>query len=277
MKKASVFAIALIITLACFAQRPSFTVVKKGKGKPVLFLPGFSTPGSVWNESVQHIKGNVQAHLFTYAGFGGVTPIDTPWYTSIRRDLMSYILEHKLLHITVIGHSMGGTLAMDIAAALPNKVDRIILVDALPAIRDLIMPGVSADKIHYNTPHNNQMLQMKEEAFEKNAVMMAAGMTSNKEKADSIANWIITTDRKTYVYGFTDLLKLDLRDDLKKIKARALILGATFPTKDVAKRTFEQQYSNLKHNRIEMAPESKHYIMFDQPDWFYAQLNAFLK
>ncbi len=172
---------------------------------------------------------------------------------------------------------MGGTLAIDIAAALPNKIVKLVLVDALPSMRELMMPGVSLDKIQYYTPYNNQMLQMKEEAFKKNAVMMAEGMTSNKEKADTITNWIITTDRKTYVYGFTDLLKLDLREDLKKIKVKTIVLGATFPTKNIAKETFEKQYANLTNKRIEMAPDSKHFIMFDQPDWFYAQLNAFLK
>ena len=84
------------------------------------------------------------------------------------------------------------------------------------------------------------------------------------------------TDRKTYVYGYTDLLKLDLREDLKLIQAKTLILGATFPTKEVAKATFEKQYALLNNKQIKMAPDSKHFIMFDQPEWFYEQVNAFL-
>jgi pimeloyl-ACP methyl ester carboxylesterase len=107
--------------------------------------------------------------------------------------------------------------------------------------------------------------------------MMAGGMTADKEKLDTIINWIVRADRKTYVYGYTDLLKLDLREDLKKINAKTLILGATFPTKEVAKATLENQYTLLKNKRIEMANDSKHFIMFDQPAWFYAQVNTFLK
>jgi pimeloyl-ACP methyl ester carboxylesterase len=267
----------LLLTLISFSQAPSFTVTKTGKGKPVLFLPGFTTPGSVWKETVKHLKGKKESHLFTYAGFGGVAPIDTPWYPSIKKDLLSYIRQKKLSNITIIGHSMGGTLAIDIAAALPGKIDKLILVDALPAMRELMMPGVPADQIQYNTPYNNQMLLMKEEAFRKTATMMADGMTGNKEKTDTIIRWILTTDRKTYVYGFTDLLKLDLREDLTKIKAKTLILGATFPTKEIARATFEKQYGNLNNKNIEMAPGSKHFIMFDQPEWFYNQVNTFLK
>jgi pimeloyl-ACP methyl ester carboxylesterase len=165
---------------------------------------------------------------------------------------------------------------MDLAAALPDKIQKLILVDALPSMRSLMMPGVSADMIQYNAPYNNQILKQDEQAFRKNALMMAGGMTADKEKLDTIINWIVNADRKTYVYGYTDLLKLDQREDLKRIQAKTLILGATFPTKEVAKTTLESQYAFLKNKRIEMAPESKHFIMFDQPKWFYAQVNAFL-
>ena len=277
MKKITALSILLIVTLLSHSQAPSFTVTKIGNGKAVLFLPGFSTPASLWNETVKHLEGKKECYLFTYAGFGGVTPIDTPWYPTIKGDLIAYIKREKLSGLTIIGHSMGGTLAIDIAAALPADVDKLILVDALPAMRELMMPGVSADQIQYNTPYNNQMLQLKEEAFRKSAAMMAGGMTGNQEKKDTIIEWIVATDRETYVYGFTDLLKLDLRGDLSKIKAKTLILGATFPTKEVAKATFEKQYAQLKKKQLQMAPDSKHFIMFDQPEWFYSQVNNFLK
>lgn len=276
MKTSITVLLSLLITCSVFSQS-SFVVKKEGAGKPIIFLPGFVTPGSVWNETIKSLEGKYQSHVFTYAGFGGVPPIDTPWYSSIKRDLVTYIKKEKLSGIIIIGHSMGGTLAVDISAAIPGKIQKLILVDALPAMRDVMMPGVSADMIQYNSPYNNQTLQLSEEAFRKTATMMAGGMTADKKKSDTIINWIMRTDRKTYVYGYTDLLKLDLREDLKVIKAKTLILGATFPTKEVAKATFEKQYALLKNKQIQMAPDSKHFIMFDQPEWFYAQVNAFLK
>src|SRR5687767_14816371 len=120
MKKTFVISISLLISAVVLAQSPSFIVTKAGKGDAVLFLPGFSTPGTVWDETLRNLKGRNETHVFTYAGFGNVKPIDTPWYPSIRRDLIAYINSNKLSGITIIGHSMGGTLAMDIGAALPG-------------------------------------------------------------------------------------------------------------------------------------------------------------
>jgi pimeloyl-ACP methyl ester carboxylesterase len=84
-------------------------------------------------------------------------------------------------------------------------------------------------------------------------------------------------DRKTYVYGYTDLLKLDLREKLSSLNAKTLILGASFPDKKVVAENYEKQYANLKTKQIEIANDSKHFIMFDQPAWFYDKVNAFLK
>ena len=79
-----------------------------------------------------------------------------------------------------------------------------------------------------------------------------------------------------WVYGYTDLLKLDLRETLSEIKCETLIIGASFPNKEVAKENFEKQYEKLPNKVIKMAPNSKHFIMYDQPVWFYNTLNNFL-
>ncbi len=116
---------------------------------------------------------------------------------------------------------------------------------------------------------------MSDTQFKDVATNMAGFMTLKKEKAIILTKWILKADRKTYVYGYTDLLKLDLRDKLSAIKTKTLILGA-FPS-TIAKPDFEKQYTKLSNKTIEMASNSKHFIMFDQPTWFYTQSKYFLR
>jgi pimeloyl-ACP methyl ester carboxylesterase len=71
-------------------------------------------------------------------------------------------------------------------------------------------------------------------------------------------------------------LKLDLRETLKNVKAPTLILGAPFPDKAVVTANFEKQYTNLPNKTIDIAENSRHFIMFDQPEWLYSKVNAFL-
>ncbi len=276
MKKLKITIVLMAIISTCFGQAPAIKSELIGKGSPVLLLPGFATPGSIWEETVNNLETKNEYHLISYAGFNGNESIEMPWYSTIKEELIDYIKINNLTDLQIIGHSMGGNLAIDLAAVLPDRVVRLILVESIPCMRELMMPGVAAEYVYYDSPYNKQMLAMDSTQFKNMAIGMATNMTFNKEKQKMITNWLIEADRETYVYGYTDLLKLDLRDVLSQVRAETLILGASFPDVEVAKTNYEKQYANLVNKTIEMASNSKHFIMFDQPTWFYQQVNTFL-
>ena len=269
------FAFVGIATWAT-AQSPAIQVTQRGTGHPIIFLPGFASPASVWDETVRHLEGEHAYHLVSYAGFNGIAPIDTPWYQNVRKALFAYVEEHNLTSLTLIGHSMGGNLATEVAAAFPDRVEKLVIVDAIPCMRELMMPGVDPQYIRYNSPQVVHMLQMSEDSMRHTARMTAKNMTSMPNKADTLVYWIMAADRETYVYGYTDLLKMDLRPLLSQITAETLILGASFPDQEVVTHNYEEQYANLASKTIRIAPQSKHFIMFDQPEWFYEQVNSLL-
>lgn len=266
---------ALVLTTTLYAQ-DAIRVQKTGSGQPVLFLPGFVTPGSVWHETTDHLEADTENHLVSYAGFNGIEPIDTPWYPNLMEELVAYIEKEDLQNLVIIGHSMGGMLAADLAAQVPDRVDKVVFVDALPCMRAVMMPGVPAESITYNNPYNNQTLGMNEAAFESMAQQMAMGMATDSLHQAHIKDWVLEADRKTYVYGYTDLLKLDLREKLGAIKADALVLGAPAFGAEVVRQNLEKQYANLENKEILIAPAGKHFIMMDQPEWFYQKVNTFL-
>ncbi len=276
MKRLTIVFTVWLMAQGAIAQHAAFQVTKRGAGNPILFLPGFASPGSVWDQTIANLKGKHEYHIISYAGFNGIAPIEMPWYETIKEELLDYVLEQKLSDITIIGHSMGGNLAVDLAAALPDKVTKLVLVDAIPCMRALMMPGVPASQIQYDNPYSKQMLAMPADTFRQTVSKMAAYMTFDKAKMDTLTHWMLEADRNTYVHGYTDLLKLDLRTVLDQVTAETLILGASYPDKEVVLANFKDQYANLGNKTIEMAPESRHFIMFDQPAWLYENINAFL-
>ena len=274
----SFLAITLFIVLSPlgFAQSKAYEVKVKGYGQPIVFLPGFTCPGEVWDTTVSHLKSEYQTHQFTYAGFGGVPEIELPWYETLVDNISTYIEENNLQDAVIIGHSMGGMLAIDLAARLPKRIKKMVLVDALPNIREVMMPQVPVEQIAYDSPYNNQMLEASDSALMITASYMAMGMSNQTSHHQELVGYIMDADRETYVYGYTELLKLDLKNKLKDLTVETLILGADFPSKEAVLPNFESQYANLRNKEIKIATNSKHFIMYDQPAWFHEEVNNFL-
>lgn len=266
------------ITAFNLKAQSAFEVAIKGEGQPVLLFAGFTCTGEVWEETVAELSKSYECHIFTFAGFGDVTPIEKPWLPKIKDGVLKYVEEKQLKDPIVIGHSLGGALGLWLASEENHPFSKLIVVDALPATGALMIPNFKSENMVYESPWNTQMLEMDEVAFEKMAVQMSSGMAANTEKHEKLKNWILKADRETYVYGYTDLLKLDLREDISKIKIPVTVLAATHPYGlEMAKNTYEGQYKNLETYEIEYAEGSAHFIMYDKPEWFMSQIKKHLE
>lgn len=267
-----------LTTLGLQAQNKPFEVVVQGEGQPILLFPGFTCTADVWNKTVNELSKNYECHVFTFAGFGEVPPIEKPWLPKIKEGIKAYVEDLNLENTIIIGHSLGGALALWMASEDKNAYQKLIIVDALPSTGALMMPNFKSEDIVYDNPYNKQLLEMDEDSFGQMASQMAAGMTLNKEKQTQLKNWVIQSNRETYVYGFTDLLKLDLREDLLKIEIPVVILAATHPYgKEMAQKTYDEQYKNLKDYNLEFADGAAHFIMYDRPKWFLEKITENLK
>ena len=270
--KILLFGLLILSSLSITAQDKTFEVDVIGEGDPILLFPGFTCTGDVWNATVNELSKNYECHVFTFAGFGDVPAIEKPWLPKIKDGVVNYISEKELDNAVLIGHSLGGALALWMAAD-GNSFKELIIVDALPSTGALMMPNFKSEYMVYDSPYNKQLLAMNDADFEAMAQQMASSMTKEKLNQEKIKNWMIQADRETYVYGYTDLLKLDLREDLAKINSPVTILAATEPYGlDMAKSTYELQYKALAEYTIEFANGSSHFMMYDQPQWFIENL-----
>jgi pimeloyl-ACP methyl ester carboxylesterase len=279
MKNVILLFVSFVISLSIYAKndnQPIYVEVT-GKGKPIVLIPGFTVPGDIWNPLVKNLEKDYECHIITLAGFGGKAPIEFPWLPKVNEALKNYILKNDLQNATIIGHSLGGTIATWLSAQKDLKLSKIILIDALPAAGALMIPDFDPQKLAYESPYNNQQLAMDDVAFEQTVTAMSKGMSLIASEQERIKNWILESDRKTYVYGYTDYLKLDLREDLKNISIPVTIIAATKPYgEEMVKQTYKSQYANLKDYRFIIAEDSAHFIMLDQPDWFLEQIQMIL-
>lgn len=271
--------LVILFSLSTQAQETNQPIHVKiiGKGKPVLLIPGFTVPGKSWDTVVNQLKDNYECHVVTLAGFGEEKAIDFPWLPQVNDALEEYIKQNQLTNLTVIGHSLGGTIAIWLASRENHGISKIVLVDALPAAGTIMFPDFNPENLTYDSPFNNQQLAMNKSDFEQMAQGMAQGMSLNPQTQKRIKDWIVLADRKTYVYGYTDYLKLDLREDLKNISISTTIIAADKPFgKEMVTQTYRSQYANLLKYDLIVADNSAHFVMFDKPEWFMEQIQNIL-
>lgn len=265
--------LAFILFVNVFANAgAAFQVQVVGKGKPILFFPGFGCTGDVFKEAVAKLSKQYECHVFTFAGFGNVPAIEKPWLPKIKDEVIAYVHNRQLKQAVIVGHSLGGTLGLWLASSEKQLFKKVIAVDALPCTGALMVPNFKVEDMVYESPYSKQMMQMDAVAFRAMASQQVNYMILNKQKHAQVLDWMLMADRSTFVYGYVDLLRLDLREDIAAIQIPVVVLAATHPNKTMIEKTYNEQFAKLQQKTILYADQSAHFVMYDQPEWFLTQL-----
>lgn len=280
MKKYIVI-IALLFSALCvnvFAQTKSypFEVIKTGKGKQaILFIPGFASSGEVWNETKTAFEKDFTCYTLTMAGFAGAKPHPSPSFENWKAGIATYIKTNKIEKPIVIGHSMGGGLALALAADYPDLIGKIVVVDALPCLAALSNVSFKSKENNDCSPMVAQMTAMNETQFYEMQKQAMPRLLQDASKLEMVIDWSVKSDRKTFAQMYCDFFNTDLRERISTVKCPSLILlESNFIN---LKPAIEEQYKNLKTANFQYANKGMHFIMYDDKDWYLMQLNNFIK
>jgi len=271
-----------LIVCQNFAQNTkAFEVKVIGKGQPIILIPGYSCSGEVWNETVEHLKNNYQLHVLTLAGFGTAKPIaNDEILKTVHDQIIHYVKANKLQKPMLIGHSLGAFMTLWLHSSEPDLFGKSVCVDGVPFISAIYNPLATAESVKANPQFNKAMVienfkNLPDEGYIDNMTKQMAFQVNDPVRARQIATWSFQSDRATLGSTIVEMSSTDLRPELPKIKQDILVLASIFETKENSLKIYQNQYDLLKNKTIEVA-DAKHFIMYDQPEWFYGQIDAFL-
>lgn len=266
-----------------FAQNTNaFEVKVIGKGEPIILIPGYSCSGEVWDETVEHLKNKYELHVLTLAGFSKAPPIaDEEILKTVRNQIIRYVKHKKLQKPMLIGHSLGAFMTLWLHSTEPDLFGKSICVDGVPFISAIYNPLATAESLKNDPQFNKAMVienfkNLPNEGYIDNMTKAMAYQVNDTIRARQIATWSFQSDRRTLGSTLVEMSTTDLRLELPKIKENVLVLASIFGTKENSENVYGVQYALLKNKTIIVA-NSKHFIMYDQPEWFYAEIGAFLK
>jgi pimeloyl-ACP methyl ester carboxylesterase len=276
-----VIAALLAASLVAAAPQP-FAVHVTGKGPDVLLVPGLACSAEVWDATAAHLAKDHRVHAFTLAGFAGQPRVAAPVMPAYREAIAEYIVKQRLTKPVIVGHSLGATLALSIAAEHPELVAGVVAVDGVPFLSALFDPAATAESSRGPAEAlRAQMARSTPEQYARQSRMAVASMVKSSADAERIAAWGARSDPSAVGDAMAELLSTDLRPAMAKVTAPILELAATdFAQDDGARKElvarYESQLARAPKHRVVAAAAARHFIMYDDAQFLLAQLDAFL-
>ena len=258
-----------------------------GEGRDIILIPGLSSSPEVWQGTVDHLGAGWRVHRIHIQGFAGA-PADGnaegPVAAPVAEEIARYIAENNLEKPVVVGHSMGGTIGMMLAARHPEAVGKLMVVDMVPFMGAMFgQPGTNPT-VESVTPMANMihqgMANSPREQYQAQADAQIAGMINTESLRAGPLEDSRTSDQKVSAAAFRELIVTDLRPELPRITAPTEVLYVKFNdarmTAEMADGIYRASFATLPGATLKRIDDSAHFIFLDQPEAFYRELDAFL-
>ena len=263
----------------------AFQVKVEGRGSAIIMIPGLASSGATWDATAAHLSDHFHCIQLTLAGFAGTPPIEAPLLTTAREQIAQYIRDNDLDQPVIMGHSLGGSIALDLAAHYPKLVGPVIIVDSLPFFAGA---WFQADSLVAARPTIEKMQAgMQGMTHEQWEGMTRSGastnaMASSEPDQKTLISWGLASDQRTVTNAMIELVSTDLRPELGKIESPVLVIGTWIGlkgngvTEESATLLFHHQYADVNHLQFVMARQARHFVMWDDPTWFNTEVDGFL-
>ncbi len=264
-------------------------VVQYGKsGSPIIFIPGLASGGWAFSSSVKRFAPNHVVYVVTLAGFDGMAPpAQKDGYIDLAdAELEKLIQTRHLDHPILIGHSLGGTLALLFATTHSDLIGGIVTVDGLP-----VFPGTE----NMPSEHRGDMgVQARARvdtsspgAFAKQQMDYAkSSAVMHEDMADQLAPMLARSDPEAVAQYLGEDLTLDFRAALPQVKVPVLLITPYNPADGQRMNPPHTQADKVAYYRTLMqgTPQleviaitpARHFVMFDQPEAFLNVLSAYV-
>ena len=291
-------AVALLVILAALgalAGRPAHAaaprasdriiVTVSGQGPDVVLIPGLSSSGAVWSDTVRQLSGRYRVHVVQVAGFASAPAAgngEGPVLEPLVEAVADYVRSAGLRSPAVIGHSMGGLTGLMLARRHPQALGRLMIVDSVPFYPVLFSPAATVEAVRPQArAMRDSMAGLSAETFAAQQAMAMPRLVRSPEGlkaalADSQASSPSVVARAMY-----DVLTTDLRGELAAVTTPVTVLYPHDPVMGAPQAAIDQTYAGayaaLAGVKLERIDAALHFIMLDQPAAFADAVERFLK
>lgn len=244
----------------------------QGDGPPLVLLHGLFGSNENLGSIARPLATDFTVHAVDLRNHGRSPHGDRMDYATMARDVLETLDAAGIERTAVLGHSLGGKTAMELALSRPHRVERLIVMDIAP--------------IAYDRRHDQEL-----EALYR---LDLDGLHSRKDADEALAEAITSPAIRQFLLknlvrsddGFRWRIPIDtIRDEYEAIAAAPPSPGP-YEGRTLFIRGGNSDYIHDDHNAdirarfpnasIETIPDANHWIHIDAPDAVLRLVHGFL-
>lgn len=242
-----------------------------GRGKPVVLLHGWLGSWGTWLGTMEALASQYRAYALDFWGFGESDKRRESYEVSDFVALVDQFMERLgIQNAPVIGHSMGGTVALNLALDRPQRVQKVAVVGSPVDGRSLniFLKLSGAPWIAFLVWNSPALLRLGIKLF----APWIAG--SYNEWYQLLMQDLSKMTLESFLWSINSLHHTDLRPRLGTLRMQSL--GVYGRGDNIVNPQQSELFKRIANSRVEMLDGSRHFPMLDEPEKFNPILLSFL-
>lgn len=271
----------IIILLLVFVMITQ-TMAKETEKPVIVFLPGLCCPPDTFTALISFLQRDYNCRQLSWTELWTASDPSQEAERYLTKQLVDFLNGLKQSEIILVGHSMGGWLALWAAAEIPEKISKLVIIDSAPFPGGLyqdISPKQAAAQATQLTVYLKRMSPEQYRAFEAQRMSM---LIEDETWQKRLLSWSARSPRDGTIRLMGAMAASDLRPRLPRIQAETLVVasGKIAAGFGISPQNFftrlQKQYEALERCSIVVAEKAGHFIMIDEAEWLSTVLNPFL-
>ncbi len=240
-----------------------------GAGEALVLVHGFLGGGGYWGPVAAHFAERFQVVLVDLPGFAGSAALPVPeTVTGFGAALIELLDQLGIERCTLLGHSMGGMIAQQVALDAPSRITRLILYGA----------ACQAGLTERFETIEETMVRIEAEGIEATADRVVATWFVDGEKSsayDACRAAGVGISAASAIAAMTTMRRWSVRERLGEIGAPTLVIGGD-GDRSIASHHFLDLWRGIPDCRLAVVPGCAHAAHLEKPDLFISLLGDFL-
>jgi pimeloyl-ACP methyl ester carboxylesterase len=244
-----------------------------GRGRPVLFLHGWHGSWRYWYPTIEVMKKHFRTYSLDFFGFGDsrrnkASTLSRESIQDYSEQVIHFLDELGVDRVALVGHSMGGMVALKTAISHPERIERVATVGA-PIQGTSLSFLLKLTDIPFFADTFARWQWMRRALFR-----FFLGETEDPAVQEIIDD-SLKSSASTLRFAVSSMMRTDLRPELPNLRVPALIVHGG--RDDIVNPRQADLFDATPSAEVVMMPNSRHFPFLDEAELFNMILLRFLK